>query len=163
MIMRLKNNELVTQGLSQIPDDFIISQRKDTDTGLKRLIEEYNHIADAQSIYPEIDDEMSGAVLKAAINRMTFEEQLQIIYSFQAGLGKVDEHLDYDKEVKRFRLNFIRWLGYLTLFLVVAVTGGVIAAGVIRNDINTNEFIRIFMAFVNKVTDIWITGKPVID
>jgi hypothetical protein len=47
--------------------------------------------------------------------------------------------------------------------LFIAVIGGVITAGIIRNDINTNELLRIFMSLVNKITDIWFTGKPVVE
>ena len=106
---------------------------------------------------------MTGKDIKEAINKMTFEEQMIVIYGYLCGSGKVNEILDYEQEVKKFRINFLWWAGYAFLFLFIAVIGGVITAGIIRNDINTNELLRIFMSLVNKITDIWFTGKPVVE
>ena len=78
-------------------------------------------------------------------------------------LVKSTKYLTTTKKVKKFRINFLWWAGYAFLFLFIAVIGGVITAGIIRNDINTNELLRIFMSLVNKITDIWFADKPVIE
>lgn len=156
-------SELVTKGLYSIPDDFIISNRKDGDNGLKRLVEEYEECANNHSVYPEITEETTARDLKLAISKMTFEQQIEIVYGYMAGAGKVEEHLDYDKEVKRFRFQFVKISSWIFMFLVVMIIGGVVTAGIIRNDISTNEFLKLFMDLVNKITEIWITGKPTVE
>lgn len=156
-------SELVTKGLSSIPDDFIISKRKDGDNGLKRLVEEYEEYVNRHSIYPEISEDTTAKDLKLTISKMTFEQQIEIIYAFMAGTGKVEEYFDHDKEVKRFRFQFIKISSFIFMFLIVMIIGGVIAAGIIRNDISTNDFLKLFMDLINKITEILITGKPTIE
>lgn len=161
--MAVRNSEMITKGLKNIRNDFVLSNKKEDDAGLTRLIDEYNNIAKKNSNYSDITGEMTGKEIKEAINKLTFEEQMIVIYGYLCGSGKVSEILDYDQEVKKFRINFLWWAGYAFLFLFIAVIGGVITAGIIRNDINTNELLRIFMSLVNKITDIWFADKPVIE
>lgn len=161
--MAVRNSEMITKGLKNIRNDFVLSNKKEDDAGLNRLVDEYNNIAKKNSNYSDITGEMTGKEIKEAINKLTFEEQMIVIYGYLCGSGKVSEILDYDQEVKKFRINFLWWAAYAFLFLFVAVIGGVITAGIIRNDINTNELLSIFMSLVNKVTDIWFASKPVIE
>lgn len=164
--MNVQNNtysELVLKGLSTISDDFVLSNRKNTDNGLKRLLETYAELSDKNSTYPSITDEFTGADIKRVVNQLPFEEQLQVVYGYLAGIGRVDKHIDYDKEVKIFKIKILKWGGFSLLFLFIAVVGGVVAAGVLRNDINPNEFLNLFMGIVNKGTDIFITGRPVVE
>lgn len=157
---RVQTSELIRKGLATLPDDFILAERKDTDNGLKRLLEEYEDCTSRNSAYESINSIQTGRDLKTAMSKMTFEEQMEIIYGYLVAVGRVEEHLDYDKEVKRFRFRFLKWGAFSLLFLFVATVGGVVAAGVIRNDIDSNEFLKMFMGLVNTATEIWFTGKP---
>lgn len=40
--MAVRNSEMITKGLKNIRNDFVLSNRKEDDAGLTRLIEEYN-------------------------------------------------------------------------------------------------------------------------
>lgn len=156
-------SELVEKGLIGIPNEFSLDDRRSSDNGLKRLFEEYEDCVSRNSTYPCLAELQTGMDIKIAISKMTFEEQITIVYGYLAGVGRVEEHLDYDKEVKKFRIRFIKWGVSIFFILFVAIVGGVVTAGIIRNDINSNEFLRMFMDLVNKITEIWFTGKQVIE
>lgn len=155
--------DLIKRGLSGVGDDNLLSNVRSDDRGLKRLIEEYRKLSNRYSQYPEITDETTGSELKTFISKTLFEEQIYLIYTYLSGSGKIEEHFDYEKETKRFYLQFLKFGAYAILFLLVAVVGGVVTTGVLRNDINSDQFISSFMSLVNMLAEMFAGSKPVIE
>ena len=156
------NNDIhfVDRALEQIPDDFIVKNKREKEEGITKLLSTYKKYSDKSSFYPEITPESTGYEIKEAIKKMKFVEQIEMAYIFLLYSGKLHEVFDYEQETKRWRIRFLQWGGYTVLFLFVAIIGGVVTAGVIRNDIDSNEFIRMFMDLVNKFTEMFVTGTP---
>ncbi len=156
------NNDIhfVDRALEQIPDDFIVKNKREKEEGITKLLSTYKKYSDKSSFYPEITPETTGYEIKEYIKRMKFVEQIEMAYIFLLYSGKLHEVFDYEQETKRWRIRFLQWGGYTVLFLFVAIIGGVVTAGVIRNDIDSNEFIRMFMDLVNKFTEMFVTGTP---
>lgn len=150
----------VDRALEQIPDDFIVKNKREKEEGITKLLSTYKKYSDKSSFYPVITDETTGYEIKEYIKRMKFVEQIEMTYIFLLYSGKLHEVFDYEQETKRWRIRFLQWGGYTVLFLFVAIIGGVVTAGVIRNDIDSNEFIRMFMDLVNKFTEMFVTGTP---
>lgn len=150
----------VDRALEQIPDDFIVKNKREKEEGITKLLSTYKKYSDKSSFYPVITDETTGYEIKEYIKRMKFVEQIEMAYIFLLYSGKLHEVFDYEQETKRWRIRFLQWGGYTVLFLFVAIIGGVVTAGVIRNDIDSNEFIRMFMDLVNKFTEMFVTGTP---
>nr|DAS63909.1 MAG TPA: hypothetical protein [Caudoviricetes sp.] len=150
----------VDRALEQIPDDFIVKNKREKEEGITKLLSTYKKYSDKSSFYPEITPDTTGYEIKEAIKKMKFVEQIEMAYIFLLYSGKLHEVFDYEQETKRWRIRFLQWGGYTVLFLFVAIIGGVVTAGVIRNDIDSNEFIRMFMDLVNKFTEMFITGTP---
>jgi len=150
----------VDRALEQIPDDFIVRNKREKEEGITKLLSTYKKYSDKSSFYPEITPESTGYEIKEAIKKMKFVEQIEMAYIFLLYSGKLHEVFDYEQETKRWRIRFLQWGGYTVLFLFVAIIGGVVTAGVIRNDIDSNEFIRMFMDLVNKFTEMFVTGTP---
>nr|DAK28537.1 MAG TPA: hypothetical protein [Caudoviricetes sp.] len=150
----------VDRALEQIPDDFIVKNKREKEEGITKLLSTYKKYSDKSSFYPEITPETTGYEIKEAIKKMKFVEQIEMAYIFLLYSGKLHEVFDYEQETKRWRIRFLQWGGYTVLFLFVAIIGGVVTAGVIRNDIDSNEFIRMFMDLVNKFTEMFVTGTP---
>ena len=150
----------VDRALEQIPDDFIVRNKREKEEGITKLLSTYKKYSDKSSFYPVITDETTGYEIKEYIKRMKFVEQIEMAYIFLLYSGKLHEVFDYEQETKRWRIRFLQWGGYTVLFLFVAIIGGVVTAGVIRNDIDSNEFIRMFMDLVNKFTEMFVTGTP---
>lgn len=150
----------VDRALEQIPDDFIVKNKREKEEGITKLLATYKKYSDKSSFYPVITDETTGYEIKEAIKKMKFVEQIEMAYIFLLYSGKLHEVFDYEQETKRWRIRFLQWGGYSVLFLFVAIIGGVVTAGVIRNDIDSNEFIRMFMDLVNKFTEMFVTGTP---
>lgn len=150
----------VDRALEQIPDDFIVKNKREKEEGITKLLSTYKKYSDKSSFYPEITPETTGYEIKEAIKKMKFVEQIEMAYIFLLYSGKLHEVFDYEQETKRWRIRFLQWGGYSLLFLFVAIIGGVVTAGVIRNDIDSNEFIRMFMDLVNKFTEMFVTGTP---
>ena len=150
----------VDRALEQIPDDFIVKNKREKEEGITKLLTTYKKYSDKSSFYPEITPESTGYEIKEAIKKMKFVEQIEMAYIFLLYSGKLHEVFDYEQETKRWRIRFLQWGGYSVLFLFVAIIGGVVTAGVIRNDIDSNEFIRMFMDLVNKFTEMFVTGTP---
>ena len=148
----------VDRALEQIPDDFIVKNKREKEEGITKLLSK--KYSDKSSFYPEITPETTGYEIKEAIKKMKFVEQIEMAYIFLLYSGKLHEVFDYEQETKRWRIRFLQWGGYSLLFLFVAIIGGVVTAGVIRNDIDSNEFIRMFMDLVNKFTEMFVTGTP---
>lgn len=150
----------VDRALEQIPDDFIVKNKREKEEGITKLLSTYKKYSDKSSFYPEITPDTTGYEIKEAIKKMKFVEQIEMAYIFLLYSGKLHEVFDYEQETKRWRIRFLQWGGYTVLFLFVAIIGGVVTAGVIRNDIDSNEFIRMFMDLVNKFTEMFVTGTP---
>lgn len=150
----------VDRALEQIPDDFIVKNKREKEEGITKLLSTYKKYSDKSSFYPEITPETTGYEIKESIKKMKFVEQIEMAYIFLLYSGKLHEVFDYEQETKRWRIRFLQWGGYTVLFLFVAIIGGVVTAGVIRNDIDSNEFIRMFMDLVNKFTEMFVTGTP---
>lgn len=150
----------VDRVLEQIPDDFIVKNKREKEEGITKLLSTYKKYSDKSSFYPEITPDTTGYEIKEAIKKMKFVEQIEMAYIFLLYSGKLHEVFDYEQETKRWRIRFLQWGGYTVLFLFVAIIGGVVTAGVIRNDIDSNEFIRMFMDLVNKFTEMFVTGTP---
>lgn len=150
----------VDRALEQIPDDFVVKNKREKEEGITKLLSTYKKYSDKSSFYPVITDETTGYEIKEYIKRMKFVEQIEMAYIFLLYSGKLHEVFDYEQETKRWRIRFLQWGGYTVLFLFVAIIGGVVTAGVIRNDIDSNEFIRMFMDLVNKFTEMFVTGTP---
>lgn len=150
----------VDRALEQIPDDFIVKNKREKEEGITKLLSTYKKYSDKSSFYPVITDETTGYEIKEYIKKMKFVEQIEMAYIFLLYSGKLHEVFDYEQETKRWRIRFLQWGGYTVLFLFVAIIGGVVTAGVIRNDIDSNEFIRMFMDLVNKFTEMFVTGTP---
>lgn len=150
----------VDRALEQIPDDFIVRNKREKEEGITKLLSTYKKYSDKSSFYPEITPESTGYEIKEYIKKMKFVEQIEMAYIFLLYSGKLHEVFDYEQETKRWRIRFLQWGGYTVLFLFVAIIGGVVTAGVIRNDIDSNEFIRMFMDLVNKFTEMFVTGTP---
>lgn len=150
----------VDRALEQIPDDFIVKNKREKEEGITKLLSTYKKYSDKSSFYPEITPDTTGYEIKEAIKKMKFVEQIEMAYIFLLYSGKLHEVFDYEQETKRWRIRFLQWGGYSLLFLFVAIIGGVVTAGVIRNDIDSNEFIRMFMDLVNKFTEMFVTGTP---
>ena len=150
----------VDRALEQIPDDFIVKNKREKEEGITKLLSTYKKYSDKSSFYPEITPETTGYEIKEAIKKMKFVEQIEMAYIFLLYSGKLHEVFDYEQETKRWRIRFLQWGGYTVLSLFVAIIGGVVTAGVIRNDIDSNEFIRMFMDLVNKFTEMFVTGTP---
>ena len=68
--MAVRNSEMITKGLKNIRNDFVLNNRKEDDAGLTRLIDEYNNIAKKNSNYSDITGEMTGKEIKEAINKI---------------------------------------------------------------------------------------------
>ena len=145
----------VDRALEQIPDDFVVKNKREKEEGITKLLSTYKKYSDKSSFYPVITDETTGYEIKEAIKKMKFVEQIEMAYIFLLYSGKLHEVFDYEQETKRWRIRFLQWGGYTVLFLFVAIIGGVVTAGVIRNDIDSNEFIRMFMDLVNKFTEMF--------
>lgn len=150
----------VDRALEQIPDDFVVKNKREKEEGITKLLSTYKKYSDKSSFYPEITPDTTGYEIKEAIKKMKFVEQIEMAYIFLLYSGKLHEVFDYEQETKRWRIRFLQWGGYTVLFLFVAIIGGVVTAGVIRNDIDSNEFIRMFMDLVNKFTEMFVTGTP---
>lgn len=150
----------VDRALEQIPDDFVVKNKREKEEGITKLLSTYKKYSDKSSFYPEITPDTTGYEIKEAIKKMKFVEQIEMAYIFLLYSGKLHEVFDYEQETKRWRIRFLQWGGYSLLFLFVAIIGGVVTAGVIRNDIDSNEFIRMFMDLVNKFTEMFVTGTP---
>lgn len=150
----------VDRALEQIPDDFVVKNKREKEEGITKLLSTYKKYSDKSSFYPVITDETTGYEIKEYIKKMKFVEQIEMAYIFLLYSGKLHEVFDYEQETKRWRIRFLQWGGYTVLFLFVAIIGGVVTAGVIRNDIDSNEFIRMFMDLVNKFTEMFVTGTP---
>lgn len=150
----------VDRALEQIPDDFVVKNKREKEEGITKLLSTYKKYSDKSSFYPEITPDTTGYEIKEYIKKMKFVEQIEMAYIFLLYSGKLHEVFDYEQETKRWRIRFLQWGGYTVLFLFVAIIGGVVTAGVIRNDIDSNEFIRMFMDLVNKFTEMFVTGTP---
>lgn len=150
----------VDRALEQIPDDFVVKNKREKEDGITKLLDTYKKYSDKSSFYPMITPETTGREIKDYIKKMKFVEQIEMAYIFLLYSGKLHEVFDYEQETKRWRIRFLQWGGYSILFLFVAIIGGVVTAGVIRNDIDSNEFIRMFMDLVNKFTEMFVTGTP---
>lgn len=157
------STEKITKALDAIPDDFVLSQRKTGDVALNTLISEYNAMAMASSSLTEIKEESTGKDLKEAIDKLSYEERIQLIHDYLSECGRISSDADFNKKMNRFKLRFIQIAAVTILVLFVAVIAGVVTSGIYRNEINSNEITNIFMRLVNNVLNIFFGAKPAVD
>ena len=105
--MAVRNSEMITKGLKNIRNDFVLSNRKEDDAGLTRLIEEYNTIAKKNSNYPDITGEMTGKDIKEAINKMTFEEKLLLERDYKNIIQEQGEKFAREADLDNFGITKI--------------------------------------------------------
>lgn len=156
-------SEIVQRGLARVPDGLLLISRREGDRGLNNLVAEYTKMAQMDSTMMDIGENELASDLKQAISALEFEKQVELVYIYLAGSGRLSEYIDTEHEVKRFKVNMLWWGGFAMLFLFVFVVGGVVTAGVMRNNIDTNAMLNSFMEIVNHLVDFFGTGKPVID
>lgn len=156
-------SEVVSRGLEKIPDGLLLASRREGDAGLNNLIKEYGEMAEKDSTMPDILDDHLASDLKKAISDLEYVKQIELVYVYLAGSGRLSEWIDTEREVRKFKVNMLWWGGFTILFLFVFIVGGVVTAGVMRNNIDTNNLLNSFMELVNHLVDFFGTGKPVID
>lgn len=158
---------MIESVLRDIPDEFVLAERKPGDVALNRLIDDYKSVCRRYSYLPSCDRVVTGRDLKDALGKINHDILLNMLARYQRNhlshgtmsMSEVDEgdELLVSRKTKEWLVKYIA-LTLVVTFCMLSVI--VIGFGAIRGEVDANGWANGFMKVFSMFIDIFF-GAPV--
>jgi hypothetical protein len=128
------------------------------------LFEAYKKLAENDDTIPLLTDENSGWDFKEALDQLSAEHQIALLYPYLRASSPQFEEEESPLEVRsRIRLRewFIRLFGYSILVAVALLVGATVTIAVKEGKAPSSEFLETFLEYATEVAKVLFESNKV--